>query len=71
VRRDDDTELTGCYTGTPLAKQDLVRWLRRQMPIHMVPRRFRHLDAVPLNANGKVDRGALRDCLAADAAASR
>jgi acyl-CoA synthetase (AMP-forming)/AMP-acid ligase II len=37
-----------------------VRWLRKQLPMHMVPRRFQHLDAVPLNPNGKTDRGALR-----------
>jgi hypothetical protein len=31
----------------------------------MVPREFRRLDAVPLNANGKADRPRLRRLLAA------
>jgi len=44
---------------------DLVRWLRQRLPMHMVPRRFQHLDAMPLNANGKIDRGRLRELLAA------
>lgn len=65
VRHDHETELVGCYTGSPVPPNDLVRWLRRKLPIHMVPRRFLHLDSVPLNANGKVDRGRLHDLLAA------
>jgi amino acid adenylation domain-containing protein len=57
----DQLELVGCYTGAELPARDLVRWLRKRLPMHMVPRRFHHLDAVPLNANGKTDRRALRD----------
>jgi acyl-coenzyme A synthetase/AMP-(fatty) acid ligase len=63
------TELAGCYTGAELPPRELVRWLRRQLPMHMVPRRFHHLDAMPLNANGKTDRGALRDLVLAGEAA--
>jgi amino acid adenylation domain-containing protein len=59
--RAPDVELTGYYTGREQAANDLVRWLRRRIPIHMVPRRFHHLDSMPLNANGKVDRGRLGD----------
>ena len=65
VPREADIELVGCYTGTPLAPAELVRWLRRQLPIHMVPRRFEYLERVPFNANGKVDRGALRHLVSA------
>lgn len=61
TRHEDDTELVGCYTGTALPPNELVRWLRRRLPIHMVPRRFQHLDSLPLNANGKADRTRLRD----------
>ncbi|MFI9360992.1 AMP-binding protein [Kitasatospora sp. NPDC053057] len=58
-----DLALVGCYTGAELASQDLVRWLRKRLPIHMVPRRLHRLDEVPLNANGKADRGRLRELL--------
>jgi acyl-coenzyme A synthetase/AMP-(fatty) acid ligase len=59
-----ETRLSGCYTGTPLERGELVRWLRKRVPVHMVPRRLHHLDALPLNANGKIDRGRVRELVA-------
>jgi amino acid adenylation domain-containing protein len=56
----DSVELVGYYTGNPVPERQLVRWLREHLPIHMVPRRLRHQAELPLNANGKVDRSALR-----------
>ena len=38
---------------------DLRRFLSEKLPAHMVPALFLRLDALPLNANGKVDRHAL------------
>ncbi|WP_046468246.1 amino acid adenylation domain-containing protein [Allosalinactinospora lopnorensis] len=64
--RGEETELVGSYTGDPVPAVELTRWLRKQVPIHMVPRRVRHLDAIPLTANGKADRLRLRDMLLAD-----
>jgi amino acid adenylation domain-containing protein len=61
VPRDDAPELVGFYTGVEVPDRQLVRWLRQYLPIHMVPRRLNHLAELPLNANGKVDRGALRE----------
>ena len=33
--------------------------LRRTLPEHMIPSEYHELDALPLNANGKIDRAAL------------
>ena len=60
LRNGDDTELAGFYTGAAVPDRDFIRWLRQRLPIHMVPRRLQHITSLPLNANGKVDRGALR-----------
>ncbi|MBB5829929.1 AMP-binding protein [Micromonospora carbonacea] len=62
VNRTGETELIGFYTGEEAPQ--LRRWLRRQVPLHMVPRVLNHLAAMPLNANGKIDRGVLRDSVA-------
>lgn len=58
--RASETELVAFYTGSALRPSDLLHWLRKHVPIHMVPRRFEHLPQLPLNANGKIDRGQLR-----------
>jgi amino acid adenylation domain-containing protein len=60
VPRDGAPELVGFYTGAEVPDRQFVRWLRQYLPIHMVPHRLNHLAELPLNANGKVDRGALR-----------
>ncbi|TJZ59108.1 D-alanine--poly(phosphoribitol) ligase [Streptomyces piniterrae] len=55
-----ETELVACYTGEEQRPADMMLWLRKQVPVHMVPRRFEHLAELPLNPNGKIDRPALR-----------
>jgi amino acid adenylation domain-containing protein len=45
--------------GTSLARDALVTALRRSLPDYMVPATFVTLPALPLTANGKVDRAAL------------
>ena len=44
---------------SPLAPDELRRRLRERLPDAMVPFTIRLLDALPLGANGKLDRGAL------------
>ncbi|MFD5825056.1 amino acid adenylation domain-containing protein [Lentzea sp. NPDC060358] len=47
--------LVGYVVGTAPARE----WLREVLPDHMVPSVVVELDALPLSANGKLDRGAL------------
>ncbi|HEX3131568.1 MAG TPA: amino acid adenylation domain-containing protein [Thermoanaerobaculia bacterium] len=51
--------LVAWWTGDPLAA--LREHLKDRLPESMIPAAFRHLEALPLNANGKVDRRALPD----------
>jgi amino acid adenylation domain-containing protein len=44
-----------------LAADDLMRFLRQKLPDYMVPAAVVLMPALPLNANGKVDRQALPD----------
>ncbi|MDI5965433.1 amino acid adenylation domain-containing protein [Streptantibioticus silvisoli] len=59
-------EAVACYTGEPLERAAARGWLRAHVPPHMVPRRLVHLERLPLNPNGKIDRPALRRDLTAD-----
>lgn len=54
-----DNELTGYYTGPDPGASTVRRWLRTQVPPHMVPRRCVHCETLPLTVNGKIDRRAL------------
>lgn len=56
---DGSVRLDAWYRGAEVPERELTRWLRGRLPLHMVPRRFRHMAQFPLNANGKTDRAAL------------
>ncbi|CCH30843.1 amino acid adenylation domain-containing protein [Actinosynnema sp. NPDC047251] len=70
VPGDDGPDLVAFYTGVEVPDRRFVRWLREYLPIHMVPRRLHHLPELPLNPNGKVDRGALRASVLSGAGSS-
>ncbi|MFI9569257.1 amino acid adenylation domain-containing protein [Streptomyces rishiriensis] len=66
---DGDIELAAVYTGSARDAGALLEGLRERLPAYMVPAVLTALDALPLNANGKVDRTALTALLSAPAAA--
>ncbi|APU13119.1 MULTISPECIES: AMP-binding protein [Actinoalloteichus] len=56
----EDLQLTAVYTGVAVDAGELRRRLFPNVPSHMIPARFVHVEALPLNANGKIDRKACR-----------
>ncbi|MFI6252348.1 amino acid adenylation domain-containing protein [Streptomyces sp. NPDC051016] len=55
-----ERRLTAYYVGTEVVTTaELRRDLERTLPSYMIPALFVRLDALPLNANGKVDRASL------------
>jgi acyl-coenzyme A synthetase/AMP-(fatty) acid ligase len=52
--------LIGYYVApAPISREHLLTYLDRQLPGYMVPQFLVHLSALPVNANGKLDRHAL------------
>jgi acyl-coenzyme A synthetase/AMP-(fatty) acid ligase len=60
VDRNGETALVGEYIGAPVGTAELLRGLAELLPDYMVPRKIRRVEALPLNANGKIDRAAVR-----------
>jgi acyl-coenzyme A synthetase/AMP-(fatty) acid ligase len=50
-------------SGKGIDSPDLLARVRLRLPDYMTPREIRVVDTMPLNANGKIDRNALRDRL--------
>ncbi len=59
--RSGHIDLFAAYTGAATDCGDLLDRLRQRLPAYMIPRTATALDALPLNANGKIDRRALAD----------
>ncbi|MFJ1546422.1 AMP-binding protein [Streptomyces sp. NPDC088246] len=59
-----DTQLVAVCTGQGIDPADVLAALRARLPEYMIPSALTVLADLPLNANGKVDRQALRDTLA-------
>ena len=47
------------YTGS-CEKEELLDGLRAKLPQYMVPNKTFHIEEMPLNKNGKIDRTALK-----------
>ncbi|MFE1173371.1 amino acid adenylation domain-containing protein [Streptomyces sp. NPDC058773] len=52
-------QLVAFHSGEKLSDAQLLESLGAALPGYMIPSRFRRLDALPLTANGKIDRKAL------------
>ena len=64
------TYLCGYYTAKEKLPDSFVREkLAEALPAYMIPRFILHLDTLPLNVNGKLDRNALPEPKAEDFAA--
>ena len=62
-----EPQLTAYYTSSrPIANDEMRAHLAERLPGEMVPAIFVHLDAMPLNTTGKVDRKALPDPIEKD-----
>lgn len=48
------------YTGS-IDSDDLTESLKELLPTYMIPNRKKHLEAMPLNLNGKIDRQKLKE----------
>ncbi|GAB7035666.1 amino acid adenylation domain-containing protein [Streptomyces sp. NPDC021749] len=55
----EDSVLVAYYSGEPTTAAELTAFLRRLVPVYMIPGSFTHLAELPLNTNGKVDRAAV------------
>jgi D-alanine--poly(phosphoribitol) ligase subunit 1 len=52
--------IVGFVCGSTIATAEIIAGCRTRLPGYMVPKKIVVIDQVPLNANGKVDRSALR-----------
>jgi amino acid adenylation domain-containing protein len=60
------TELLAFYVGDAVPQRELTEFLGGLLPHYVVPRWYRHLDALPYTVNGKIDRKRLRADAARD-----
>ncbi|MBR1857001.1 MAG: amino acid adenylation domain-containing protein [Oribacterium sp.] len=49
------------YSGKEISKRDMLRALESKIPKYMLPNRMLHLEELPHNANGKIDRKKLEE----------
>ena len=60
IYKTDTQSILLCYTGAELTKAELRAALSGKLPHYMMPNRYIYLSEMPRNANGKIDRKALK-----------
>lgn len=60
---DNRSKIVACYTGQKVEEQILTDYLKKHIPHYMIPEYYLHYNELPHNANGKIDRLALKNNL--------
>ena len=59
INKDNLTELVCYFTGAIKGKEDMVALLQKELNQGIIPSYFFHLEKMPLNINGKIDKKSL------------
>ena len=57
---DEKKKIILCYVGD-MGKADVTKFLKEKLPRYMIPNKIYQLEAMPLTANGKLDRVTLKN----------
>lgn len=57
-----NSEIVLFYTGN-VDPKEIKKWIRKKVPKYMIPTRYISMEEMPLNLNGKIDRGQLKKML--------
>ena len=55
----DNSEIVLFYTGK-IDSKEIKKSIKKKVPKYMVPTRYISVEEMPLNLNGKIDRGQLK-----------
>ncbi len=58
-----NNKITAFYSGKEVDKKEIVSFLRKKIPVYMIPAEFIYISEFTLNKNGKIDRKVLEDML--------
>ena len=59
----EEKDLIVCYYSGSLEEETVKKELKEKLPFYMIPQKIIKMDALPMNANGKIDRKILKQGL--------